>query len=58
MQCYVRDFGRARLAVCEVRTAEGYWITVTEVLHEPPTAALWARLGQALGSSAEIVEAQ
>jgi hypothetical protein len=58
MKCYLKDFGRAKLAICEVQLPNGMVLTVTEHT-EAPTPALWARLGSLLKQTGDVVaEAQ
>lgn len=59
MNCYVKDFGRAKHAVCEAKLPNGFVLTVTEHLKDKePTPALWARLGALITRTTEVVEAQ
>lgn len=57
MNCYVKDFGRAKLAICEEQLPNGMLLTVTERT-EAPTPDLWARLGALIQQTGDIVEAQ
>jgi hypothetical protein len=58
MHCYVKDFGYAKLAVCEERLPNGMVLTVTERT-EVPTPDLWARLGALIKQTHDVVaEAQ
>jgi hypothetical protein len=58
MNCYVKDFGRAKLAICEEELPNGMLLTVTERTEEP-TADLWARLGALIRQTHDVVaEAQ
>lgn len=59
LRCYIKDFGRARFAICEDEVAEGIVMTVTEpVVQAEPDPCVWARLGALLAKAGEVVEAQ
>lgn len=60
MHCYVKDFGKQKLAVCEMDLPNGMHLTATERLQpeQTVTPSLWAQLGALLMKSGEVVEAQ
>lgn len=59
LRCYIKDFGRARFAVCEDEIAKGILMTATEpVAQDEPDPSVWARLGALLAKAGEVVEAQ
>lgn len=53
--CYVEDFGRARMAVCEREVGPRKIRTATEILHGEPTEQTWARLRAVVESAEELV---
>lgn len=57
MNCYVKDFGRTKLAVCEEQLPNGMTLTVTERIDET-TPELWARLGALIKQTGDVMEAQ
>lgn len=59
MRCYIHDFGRTKIAVCEETLANGMLMTVTErVIDEDPKPDVWAKLGALIARTGELVEAQ
>lgn len=58
MNCYVKDFGAVKIAVCEEDFGCERVITATDVLASDPTPEVWARLGAAIARSGELLEAQ
>lgn len=58
MNCYVKDFGSVKYAICEETLPNGMLVTATEHMHEDPTPDIWARLGALIARTGEMVEAQ
>lgn len=59
MNCYVKDFGRTKIAVCEETLPNGWLMTATErVIDQDPQPDVWAKLGALIAKTGEMVEAQ
>lgn len=59
MNCYIKDFGRLKVAVCEETLPNGLIMTATENVHdEDPKPDVWAKLGALIARTGELVEAQ
>lgn len=58
MNCYVKDFGAVKYAICEEDFGRERSVMATERIDSEPTPEVWARLGAVLARSGEILEAQ
>jgi hypothetical protein len=56
-RCYVEDFGRTRMAICERQVGPRKIRTATEILMGEATEDTWKRLQAVVESAEELVEA-